>query len=56
MYLQYADCLTVVHVMLQATLFHDRMKAEEMQKIKRGLVDLEEAFLRENAGAQIRRV
>ena len=42
--------------MLQGTLFHDRMMPEEMQKIKRGLVDLEETFLRENSGAQIQRV
>ena len=42
--------------MLQGTLFHDRMKPEEMQRIKRGLVDLEEAFLKENSGAQIQRV
>ena len=42
--------------MLQGTLFHDRMKPEVVKQIKRDLVELEEAYLGEHAGAQIQRV
>ena len=41
---------------LQGTLFHDRMKAEVVRKVKRDLVSLEEAYLKEHPGADIQRV
>ena len=43
-------------VALQGTLFHDRMKPEVVNQIKRDLVNLEEAYLSEHAGAEIQRV
>ncbi len=43
-------------LVLQGTLFHDRMKPEVVNQIKRDLVNLEEAYLIEHAGAEIQRV
>jgi len=41
---------------LQGTLFHDRMKPDVVRKIKRELVNLEEAYLEKHPGANINRV
>ena len=41
---------------VQGTLFHDRMKAEVVRKVKRDLVSLEETYLKEHPGADIQRV
>lgn len=41
---------------LQGTLFHDRMKPEELGKIKKGLVALEEEYLQLHPGATVQRV
>lgn len=38
---------------VQGTLFHDRMKPEELQKIKKGLVALEEEYLQLHPGATV---
>ncbi len=41
---------------MQGTLFHDRMKPEELQKIKKGLVALEDEYLQLHPGAVVQRV
>ena len=46
----------MIILVLQGTLFHDRMKPEVVKQIKKDLVNLEEAYLSENAGAEIQRV
>jgi peptide deformylase len=40
----------------QGTLFHDRMEPEVLESIKGDLVALEEAYLAQHPGADVRRV
>ena len=41
---------------VQGTLFHDRMNPEELRKIHKGLVALEEEYLQLHPGAVVQRV
>jgi peptide deformylase len=41
---------------MQGTLFHDRMKAEVLRKIKQDLVSLEDEYIKNHPRADIQRV
>ena len=41
---------------MQGTLFHDRMDPKALDSVRRELVALEEAYLKQHPGAAIRRV
>ena len=55
-YLEGYGLWLMIILVLQGTLFHDRMKPEVVKQIKKDLVNLEEAYLSEHAGAEIQRV
>lgn len=53
--------ITVLHVYTptlshQGVLYHDRMKQSEVDKIRQGLLDLEEAFISANPGVKVQRL
>jgi peptide deformylase len=48
--------LLLLLLLLQGVLYHDRMKAAELEKVRPELVALEEAFIAANPDVPIQRV